>query len=85
MRLCIAALEGETVSADAKVDKELFLYELKNTQLNLKAAGVINSEPMNETAGQGMPPKKKAVLGVLIGIAVAFMFIVIPEFFRESL
>ncbi len=32
-----------------------------------------------------MPPKKKAVLGVLIGIAVAFMFIVIPEFFRESL
>ncbi|MGG3324079.1 hypothetical protein ABEQ76_08645, partial [Bacillus velezensis] len=45
----------------------------------------INSEPMNETAGQGMPPKKKAVLGVLIGIAVAFMFIVIPEFFRESL
>lgn len=85
VRQSIAALEGETVSADAKVDKERFLYELKNTQLNLKAAGVINSEPMNETAGQGMPPKKKAVLGVLIGIAVAFMFIVIPEFFRESL
>ncbi|QOC79309.1 MULTISPECIES: teichuronic acid biosynthesis protein TuaF [Bacillus amyloliquefaciens group] len=85
VRQSIAALEGETVSADAKVDKERFLYELKNMQLNLKAAGVINSEPMNETAGQGMPPKKKAVLGVLIGIAVAFMFIVIPEFFRESL
>ncbi|MBT9284235.1 MULTISPECIES: teichuronic acid biosynthesis protein TuaF [Bacillus] len=85
VRQSIAALEGETVSADAKVDKERFLYELKNTQLNLKAAGIINSEPMNETAGEGMPPKRKAVLGVLIGIAVAFMFIVIPEFFRESL
>ncbi|MCC9022393.1 teichuronic acid biosynthesis protein TuaF [Bacillus nakamurai] len=84
VRQSIGALEGETVSADAKVDKERFLYELKNTQLNLRAASVINSEPTNELAGHGMPPKKKAVLGVLIGIAIAFMFIVIPEFFRES-
>ncbi len=27
-----------------------------------------------------MSPKKKAVLGVMIGLTIAFMFVVIPEF-----
>lgn len=80
----IDALEGESVSENSKVDKERFLYELKNTQLNLKAASVTDSETVSETAGGGMSPKKKAVLGVMIGLTIAFMFVVIPEFFRES-
>ncbi|MGN7374482.1 teichuronic acid biosynthesis protein TuaF [Bacillus halotolerans] len=84
IRRSIDALEGETVSEDSKVDKERFLYELKNTQLNLKAASAVDSETVSEASGGGMSPKKKAVLGVLIGITIAFMFIVIPEFFRES-
>ncbi|UYO31577.1 teichuronic acid biosynthesis protein TuaF [Bacillus halotolerans] len=84
IRRSIDALEGETVSEDSKVDKERFLYELKNTQLNLKAASVVDSETVSEASGGGMSPKKKAVLGVLIGITIAFMFVVIPEFFRES-
>ncbi|MCY9257063.1 Wzz/FepE/Etk N-terminal domain-containing protein [Bacillus spizizenii] len=85
IRRSIDALEGESVSEDSKVDKERFLYELKNTQLNLKAASVTDSETVSETAGGGMSPKKKAVLGVMIGLTIAFMFVVIPEFFRESL
>lgn len=84
IRSSIDALEGESVSEDSKVDKERFLYELKNTQLNLKAASVTDSETVSETAGGGMSPKKKAVLGVMIGLTIAFMFVVIPEFFRES-
>ncbi|MBU5244537.1 Wzz/FepE/Etk N-terminal domain-containing protein [Bacillus halotolerans] len=84
IRRSIDALEGETVSEDSKVDKERFLYELKNTQLNLKAASAVDSETVSEASGGGMSPKKKAVLGVLIGITIAFMFVVIPEFFRES-
>ncbi|MGG1246416.1 teichuronic acid biosynthesis protein TuaF [Bacillus spizizenii] len=85
IRRSIDALEGESVSEDSKVDKERFLYELKNTQLNLKAASVTDSVTVSETAGDGMSPKKKAVLGVMIGFTIAFMFVVIPEFFRESL
>lgn len=84
IRRSIDALEGETVSEDSKVDKERFLYELKNTQLNLKAASVTDSETVSEASGGGMSPKKKAVLGVMIGLTIAFMFVVIPEFFRES-
>ncbi|MEC1685826.1 teichuronic acid biosynthesis protein TuaF [Bacillus mojavensis] len=84
IRRSIDALEGEKVSEDSKVDKERFLYELKNTQLNLKAASAVDSETVSEASGGGMSPKKKAVLGVLIGITIAFMFVVIPEFFRES-
>ncbi|MEC1607046.1 teichuronic acid biosynthesis protein TuaF [Bacillus halotolerans] len=84
IRRSIDALEGESVSEDSKVDKERFLYELKNTQLNLKAASAVDSETVSEASGGGMSPKKKAVLGVLIGITIAFMFVVIPEFFRES-
>ncbi|PRP51893.1 hypothetical protein C7B63_06015 [Bacillus halotolerans] len=84
IRRSLDALEGESVSEDSKVDKERFLYELKNTQLNLKAASAVDSETVSEASGGGMSPKKKAVLGVLIGITIAFMFVVIPEFFRES-
>ncbi len=85
IRRSIDALEGATVSEDSKVDKERFLYELKNTQLNLKAASITDSETASEaSAGGGMSPKKKAVLGVMIGLTIAFMFVVIPEFFRES-
>ncbi|ATO27414.1 hypothetical protein RA13_04750 [Bacillus atrophaeus] len=80
----IDALDGENVSEDSKVDKERFLYELKNTKLNVKAASIVDSETVNEASGEGMSPKKKAVLGVLIGVTIAFFFIVIPEFFRES-
>ncbi|MEG7379417.1 Wzz/FepE/Etk N-terminal domain-containing protein [Bacillus subtilis] len=84
IRRSIDALEGETVSEDSKVDKERFLYELQNTKLNLKAASITDSETVSEAAGGGMSPKKKAVLGVMIGLTIAFMFVVIPEFFRES-
>lgn len=79
----IKALEGETVSADSKVDKQRFLYELQTNKLDLKAAEEI--EPLNVMDNQagGMSPKKRAVLGVLIGLALSFFIIVVPEVFKE--
>lgn len=59
IRRSIDALEGETVSEDSKVDKERFLYELKNIQLNLKAASAVDSETVSEASGGGMSPKRK--------------------------
>ncbi|MCY8066116.1 hypothetical protein MOB77_03845 [Bacillus haynesii] len=79
----IKALEGETVSADSKVDKQRFLYELETSKLDMKAAEEIEPLIVLDNQAAGMSPKKRAVLGVLIGLALSFFIIVVPEVFRE--
>ncbi|GIN65063.1 MULTISPECIES: teichuronic acid biosynthesis protein TuaF [Bacillus] len=79
----IKALEGETVSDDSKVDKQRFLYELETNRLDLKAAEEIEPLTVLDNAAGGMSPKKRAVLGILIGLALSFFIIVVPEVFRE--
>lgn len=79
----IKALEGETVSADSKVDKQRFLYELETSKLDMKAAEEIEPLTVLDNQVVGMSPKKRAVLGVLIGLALSFFIIVVPEVFRE--
>ncbi|MFN2744465.1 MULTISPECIES: teichuronic acid biosynthesis protein TuaF [Bacillus] len=79
----IKALEGETVSADSKVDKQRFLYELETSKLDLKHAEEIEPLTVLDNESAGLSPKKRAVLGVLIGLALSFLIIVVPEVFRE--
>ncbi|MDU0070356.1 MULTISPECIES: teichuronic acid biosynthesis protein TuaF [Bacillus] len=79
----IKALEGETVSADSKVDKQRFLYELETNRLDLKAAEEIEPLTALDNVAGGMSPKKRAVLGVLIGLALSFFIVVVPEVLKE--
>ncbi len=49
----------------------------------MKAAEEIEPLIVLDNQAAGMSPKKRAVLGVLIGLALSFFIIVIPEVFRE--
>ncbi|MED1080906.1 hypothetical protein P4T86_12285 [Bacillus licheniformis] len=59
------------------------MYELETSKLDMKAAEEIEPLIVLDNQAAGMSPKKRAVLGVLIGLALSFFIIVIPEVFRE--
>lgn len=80
----IEELENEEVSEDSKVDKQRFLYELETAKLTLHPAEIIYPLTTAETQAAGMSAKKRVVLGVLIGLAISFCIVVVPEIFRET-
>ncbi len=80
----LAALEDESVSNDSKVDKERFLYELESTKLGMKQAKIVDPAQVLDEGNKGMSAKKRALLGLVIGFSISFMFVVLPEVFKES-
>ncbi|MFS0656774.1 teichuronic acid biosynthesis protein TuaF [Bacillus sp. 179-C3.3 HS] len=80
----LSALEGESVSDDSKVDKERFLYELESTKLGMKQAKIVDPAQVIDEGNKGMSAKKRALLGLIIGLSISFMFVVLPELFKES-
>ncbi|QAR52191.1 hypothetical protein BAE_04980 [Bacillus aerophilus] len=80
----LSALEDESVSNDSKVDKERFLYELESTKLGMKQAKIVDPAQVLDEAGKGMSAKKRALLGLVIGLSISLMFVVLPEVFKES-
>ncbi|WP_353949278.1 hydrolase [Sporolactobacillus sp. Y61] len=78
-----AVSRTDNVAATA-VDRERFLYKLKTDRLALRPAELL--EPAAAASGSiGSPftPKKRAVLGVMIGLTLVILWAVFPEFVRE--
>ncbi|MDM5299617.1 hypothetical protein QUF51_15825 [Bacillus pumilus] len=80
----ISALEDESVSNDSKVDKERFLYELESTKLGMKPAKIVDPAQVLDEGKKGMSAKKRTLLGLVIGLSISFLFVVLPEVFKES-
>lgn len=82
----IQSLEGEKVGEEAKVDQERFLYELKSAQLNMKPASFIKpaNEEEVEMSNKALSSRDRTVLGVLLGITLAFSWIIVPELVRKQ-
>jgi len=81
----ITAIEQEQVSEDAKVDQQRLLYELKTAEHNLKPATLLKEARTSELAveSQTLSSRDRAVLGVIIGVCIAFLTIVLPELVRK--
>ncbi|MBT2757269.1 hypothetical protein J7E71_15175 [Mesobacillus foraminis] len=82
----IDSLEGETVAEEAKVDQERFLYELKSFQLNMKAASFVKRADLEEAemSNKALSSRDRAVLGVLLGVTLAFSWMIVPELVRKQ-
>ncbi|OIK10461.1 hypothetical protein BIV60_21095 [Bacillus sp. MUM 116] len=80
----IHTLSQEKVSEDTKVDQERFLNELKTTLFEYKDASKLQStDPSEEmTDNKALNSKERAVAGILIGITLAFAWVLIPELVR---
>ncbi|MGE6630237.1 teichuronic acid biosynthesis protein TuaF [Bacillus sp. NPDC077027] len=80
----ITALENEAVSNDSKVDKERFLYELESTKLSMNQAEIVDPAQVLDEGNKGMSAKKRALLGIVIGLSISLLFAALPEMFKES-
>lgn len=77
-------LRNEEVDQGSKVDKQRFIYELQNQLLTIYPAQLADPVTVNERTQEEFSPKKRAVLGGMVGVAVAFGFLVLPVLFREE-
>ncbi|WP_404347855.1 hypothetical protein LG311_18965 [Sutcliffiella horikoshii] len=80
----LEALNGKDVGEESIVDKEKFIYELKNELLTLYPAQLTEPVMVNESRSEDFSSKKRAVLGGLIGITIVFGYMVVPLLFREE-
>ncbi|MGD6778613.1 hypothetical protein ACQCT3_01870 [Sutcliffiella horikoshii] len=77
-------LRGEDVDQVSKVDKQRFVYELQNQLLTIYPAQLADPVTVNDHTEEEFSPIKRAVLGAMVGVTVAFGFLVIPVLFREE-
>jgi teichuronic acid biosynthesis protein TuaF len=82
----ITAIEQEQVGEDAKVDQQRFLTEQKTAQFNLKPATLLKEANPSDLVveSQNLSSRDRAVLGVIIGVCIAFLTIVLPELVRKE-
>ncbi|WP_066254711.1 hypothetical protein [Neobacillus drentensis] len=78
-------LKNEKVGPDAEVDQQRFLLELKTALYDIKEAKLLKSADINalNTENRAFNSKERAVLGILLGITLSFLWIVYPVLFRE--
>lgn len=81
----IEAINNEPVASEAKVDQERFLFELKTDLYNIKPAIILTPADLNaiNTENRAFNSKERAVLGILLGITLSFLWIVFPVVLRE--
>ncbi len=81
----LEAIMNAKVGPDAKVDQQRFLFELKTTDYDIKPATLLKSADMNEinTENRAFNSKERAVLGILLGVTLSFLWIVFPVLFQE--
>ncbi|MDD9149044.1 hydrolase [Sporolactobacillus sp. CQH2019] len=80
----ISALKTVKINENTAVDRQRFLYDLQTAKLNIKPAQLL--EPADAAAGPGgraFSSKQRAVLGVMLGLTIVFLWIVFPELVRE--
>ncbi|MBT2728211.1 hypothetical protein J7E63_14825 [Bacillus sp. ISL-75] len=82
----IESLNNEKVGPEALVDQERFLYELKTADNEIKPALLLKKADENaiNTENRAFNSKERAVLGVLLGVTLGFLWIVFPVIFREG-
>jgi len=75
-------MQEATVSDEA--EKLRFIYELKDKLFSMEEAKITEPLSVTSESREELSPKKRAVLGVLIGITIMAGFIIIPEVFRKD-
>ncbi|WP_445490705.1 hypothetical protein [Niallia sp. 03133] len=73
----ITALGKMEVSPDTAVDKQRFLYELQNSEIDMVPASIVKDVSLIEKS-RTLSAKDRGVLGALIGITFSFIWVLWP-------
>lgn len=82
----IDAITNEKVGPEAKVDQQRFLYELKTAKDDIRHAEILKPADFYalDTENRAFNSKERAVLGILLGVTLSFLWIVFPIIFKEQ-
>ncbi|WP_026567294.1 hypothetical protein [Bacillus sp. UNC41MFS5] len=80
------ATKNSEAGPDAKIDQQRFLYELKTALNDMKPAEILKPADINaiNTENRAFNSKERAVLGILLGVTLSFLWIVFPVIFRDQ-
>lgn len=80
----IQAVTQSKTNESSAVDKQRFLYQLGSDKIKMKPAELLEAAQPGVIKGtSSFTPKKRAVLGVVLGITLIFVWVAFPEFVRE--
>ncbi|MEH7749437.1 hypothetical protein V7659_31185 [Neobacillus drentensis] len=82
----IEAISKEKVGPEAIVDQQRFIFELKTALNDMKPAKLLKPADINaiNTENRAFNSKERAVLGILLGVTLSFLWIVFPVIFKEQ-
>ncbi|MEH7308649.1 hypothetical protein [Neobacillus drentensis] len=81
----IEEIKGVQIASEAKGDQLRLLFELKTALNDIKPATLLKPADINtiDTENRAFNSKERAVLGILLGVTLSFLWIVFPTIFRE--
>ncbi|WHY64619.1 hypothetical protein [Neobacillus sp. SuZ13] len=79
-------ITSEEVGPEAKADQQRFIYELNTALFDMKPAKLLKPADINaiNTENRAFNSKERAVLGILLGVTLSFLWIVFPVIFKEQ-
>ncbi|MDN4072009.1 hypothetical protein [Fictibacillus terranigra] len=76
----IKKVEGTEVTGEGTIKKEEYLFDLKTRAMKIKEPKLLEKVDTAEMAGD---PKRKAVLGLLVGLMLSASILLLPEIFKK--
>ncbi|MED4206685.1 hypothetical protein [Neobacillus mesonae] len=82
----ITDLNDKEVVPEVRVEQQRFLYELRTALIDLKSAAIVKPADKETVAteNRSFSSKERAVLGILLGVTMSFIWIFIPLVFKEQ-
>ncbi|MGG1572315.1 hypothetical protein [Fictibacillus sp. NRS-1165] len=77
----IKKVEGTEVTGEGTIKKEEYLFDLKTRAMKIKEPKLLEKVDTAEMAGDN--PKRKAVLGLLVGLMLSASILLLPEIFKK--
>lgn len=76
----IKKVESTSVSGESAIKKEEYLFDLKTRAMKIKEPMLLEKVNVTDMAGD---PKRKAVLGLLVGMMLSASILLLPEIFKK--
>lgn len=81
----IAAAQAAKPDTATQIDRLNFIYSMKMKKLEYKPAQLFEAADPAGTSGSSVfTPKKRAVLGVMLGVTLSLVWLVLPELVRPK-
>lgn len=82
----ITDLNDKEAAPEVRVEQQRFLYELRTALFDLKSAAIVKpaDKETASTENRAFGSKERAVLGILLGVTMSFIWIFIPLVFKEQ-